>query len=178
MSEAYLGEIRCFGFTFAPINWALCAGQLLPISQYSALFSIIGTTYGGNGTTNFALPNLQGSVPMHWGAGPGLSPTVLGDTLGSTTISLTGAELPAHVHTINSFQNTQTNGTKTNTPASTNWIGDSDPDAVYSLATPLNMPFSPNAIGFTGKGLPHENMQPYLALNFSICMNGIFPSRG
>src|SRR5665647_1082016 len=99
MSEAYIGEIRSFGFNFAPYGWFQCNGQLLPISQYSALFSILGTTYGGNGTTNFALPNLQGNSPMHWGTGAGLN-TVLGEVQGTSTVTLTPTQMPGHSHSV------------------------------------------------------------------------------
>ena len=178
MSEAYIGEIRCFGFNFAPVNWAQCSGQLLPIQQYTALFSIIGTYYGGNGTSNFALPNLEGIAPMHWGNGTGLTPTVIGETLGTPTVTVGLQEIPSHRHTIQVFHLTQGAGTKTATPTSAAYIGNSDPDALYATTTP-NTPLSPKAIGFAGNGggLPHENMQPYLALNFCICLNGVFPPR-
>src|SRR4051812_902324 len=102
MSEPYLGEIRCFGFNFAPRGWAQCNGQLLSIQQNTALFSLLGTSYGGNGQTTFGLPNLQGRIPMHWGSGPGLSPTVIGETLGQTSATLTTSQIPAHAHNIKS----------------------------------------------------------------------------
>ena len=101
MSEAYVGEIRIFAGTFAPTGWALCNGQILAISQNTALFSLLGTTYGGNGTTTFALPNLQGRAPMHWGTGPGLTPRSLGEVGGAATVTLLSTQMPAHTHTMN-----------------------------------------------------------------------------
>ena len=180
MSDAYVGEIRCFGFNFAPVGWFQCNGQLLPIQSYAALFSIIGTYYGGNGTSNFALPNLQGAVPMNWGNGAGLTPTVLGEVLGSTNVTVAAGQLGAHTHLLNSFHGTRTSGTKTNTPSNTAYIGTFDPDSAYGTTSigQINTPFSPKAFGFAGNGQPHENMQPYLAVGFCICISGIFPPRG
>ena len=176
MSDAYVGEIRCFGFNFAPVNWAQCLGQLVAISQNPALFSILGTSYGGNGTSNFALPNLQATVPMHWGNGVGLTPTVVGEVLGSPSVTVSTPELPIHNHAISIFHLTQGAGAKTATPTSNTYVGDSDPDGLYSTSAP-NTALSPKAIGIAGSGGPHENRQPYLALNFCICLAGIFPPR-
>src|ERR1700738_1228497 len=103
MSDPFLAEIRAFGFNFAPYQWALCNGQVLPISQYTALFSLIGTYYGGNGTTTFALPNLQGQIPMHWGSPPGLTATVLGETQGTENVTLISGQMPMHNHGVNTF---------------------------------------------------------------------------
>jgi len=177
MSDPFVAEIRAFGFNFAPYQWAFCNGQILPISQYTALFSLIGTYYGGNGTTNFALPNLQGQIPMHWGDGPGLSPTVLGETQGTENVTLISGQMPMHNHGVNTFQNTVTDGTKTNIPSPTNWIGDSDADFAYNTATVPTTTMAGTAIGPAGNSLPHENMQPYLAVNFCICLAGVFPAR-
>jgi len=177
MTQPFLGEVRAFGFNFAPYKWAFCNGQILPISQYSALFSLLGTYYGGNGTSTFGLPNLQGQVPMHWGNGLGLSPTVPGEMQGTETVTLIQSQMPQHNHMVNTFQNTATSGSKTYTPSATNWIGDSDADAAYNTTTTTSTTMSPQAIGPAGNGLAHANMQPYLVINFCIALSGIFPSR-
>ncbi len=182
MSQAFIGEIRCFGFPFAPFNWAVCRGQLLPISQYDALYSILGTTFGGDGITTFGLPNLQGRVPMHWGtpaSGPaqGLN-TVIGQQLGTPSVTLTTGETPQHTHTITAVD-VGPGGVveKTPTPNSQAWLGPSNPDGVWNVGSPLDVSFSPNTLTTTGGSLPHDNMQPYLAVNFGICLVGIYPSR-
>jgi microcystin-dependent protein len=170
MSEPFLGEIRLLPFTFAPAGWALCNGQLLPIAQNTALFSLLGTTYGGNGSTTFALPNLQGAAPMGFGQGPGLSPHDLGETGGSNTVTLLASEMPAHNHALGVSSAAGTSTTATQVPPfaaigvpPTNAFG-----PTYNMA-PMG--------GLVGSGLPHENRQPYLALNFCIAMQGIFPAR-
>jgi microcystin-dependent protein len=175
MSEAYIGEIRAFGFNFAPYGWMFCNGQLLAINQYQALFSILGTTYGGNGTSNFAVPNLQGQVPMHWGTGP--TNTVIGEVQGTTTVTLLQAQLPLHQHPISSASTT-VSVERTAMPTSTTFIGDAKGGNPY-LNPPVttNAPFSPKAISQMGGTTPHDNMSPYLVLNFCMCFNGIFPSR-
>jgi len=176
MSDAYLGEIRCFGFTFAPVNWAACNGQLLPIQQYAALFSLLGTYFGGNGTTNFALPNLQGQVPMHWGSTSGLTATNLGETQGTTAIALTIQQIPQHTHPIIAAA-AGAGAERSAIPTNQTYLSDSKGAFVYASATP-NTAFSPKAIGISGGTQSHENMQPYLAVNFCICLNGTFPPRG
>ena len=177
MAEPYIGEIRAFGFNFAPYNWAFCQGQLLPISQYQALFSIIGTTFGGNGTSNFGLPNLQGRAPMHWGSGPGFN-TVWGEPQGSTTITLTSAQIPGHKHVINAAD-PGAPGERGPMPTDTSYLGTSGAsDAAYKKVPSNFTPqFSPKAISNTGSSLAHENMQPYQCINFCIALNGIYPSR-
>jgi microcystin-dependent protein len=177
MTQPFLGEVRAFGFNFAPYQWAMCNGQLLPISQYAALFSLLGTYFGGNGTTNFQLPNLQGQIPMHWGDGAGLTGTVLGEMQGSENVTLSTSQMAMHNHGAAGFPALPTNGTKTNIPSNTNWIGDSDFDAAYSNAASPTATMAGNAIGPTGGSLPHQNMQPFLAVNFCIALAGIFPSR-
>src|SRR5580693_8987618 len=147
MADPFVGEIRVFPFNFAPNGWALCNGQILPISQYTALFSLLGTYFGGNGTTNFALPNLQGQIPMHWGSPAGLSPTVLGETQGTESVTLNTQQLPIHNHVVQTFQKSPSSGTKTNIPAPTNWIGDSDFDAAWNTATAPTATMSPQAVG-------------------------------
>ncbi|HEY1979772.1 MAG TPA: tail fiber protein [Xanthobacteraceae bacterium] len=177
MSQAYVGEIRCFGFNFAPYQWAQCNGQVMAISQNAALFSILGTYYGGNGTTTFALPNLQGGIPMHWGSGPGLPTTTVGETMGSTQVTLNLNEIPQHNHVVSSA----TRGSAAEAaplPTSTSFISNAKGAEIYQ-APPVttNAPFSQKAISQTGGGQSHNNMQPYLALNFCIALYGNFPPR-
>ncbi len=176
MSEPFLAEIRIFGFTFPPRGWAFCDGQILSIQQNTALFALLGTYYGGNGQTTFALPNFQGTVPMHWGNGAGLSPYVIGETIGSPTVNLLQSEMPMHNHAIETA--IPNKGQGTGTPGPTTWLGGSSPDKLYSdqAPSPTTM-FSPRAIWVTGGSQPHENMQPYLVLNFCIALEGIFPAR-
>ncbi|MGA7673667.1 MAG: tail fiber protein [Rhizomicrobium sp.] len=176
MADPFIGEIRAFGFAFAPYQWASCDGQLLSINQNAALFSVLGTYFGGNGQTNFGLPNLQGNVPMHWGNGPGLSSYTIGEVEGATTITLTQGQLPMHVHTIATAEPPKNQGTPT--PASTNYLGASVPDHYYSdsTAAPGTM-FSSKAITIAGQSQPHNNMQPYQVLNFCIALYGLYPSR-
>jgi microcystin-dependent protein len=183
MSQPFVGEIRCFGFNFAPIDWAFCNGQPVPISNFEALFAIIGTIYGGDGTTTFNLPNLQGQVPMHWGSptsGPATGfNTTIGQVQGTAMVTLTQAQEPSHTHTI-TVQEEASGGVveKTPNPGPNTWLSDSSPDFLWANQnlTPV-VQFSPRVISSVGGSLPHDNMQPYLALNFCISLNGIFPSR-
>jgi microcystin-dependent protein len=172
MAEPFLGEIRMFGFNFAPSGWAMCNGQLLPISQNTALFALIGTFYGGNGTTTFALPNLQSSVPIHLGQGPGLSPYVIGQIGGYETITLTQGQMPQHTHVVqcNSAGGNQASPAG-NFPAveSTGTSLDYSNSAGSQMSTAMNS----NA----GGGQAHSNIQPFLVVNFCIALQGIFPSR-
>jgi microcystin-dependent protein len=178
MADPYIGEIRIFAGNFAPNGWFFCNGQLLPISQYSALFSILGVQYGGNGTTNFGLPNLQGSVPVGSGDGPGLTPRIVGEMGGSDNVSLLSTEMPAHNHRPMGYA---TDGTTT-APAGDVWAQTSvsgrhgvTPVALFN--TTPDTPMSPMALGVNGSSMPHNNMQPFLGLNFIICYNGDFPQR-
>jgi microcystin-dependent protein len=167
MSEPFLGEIRIFGFNFAPRGWAFCNGQLLAISQNTALFSLLGTTYGGNGQTTFALPNLQSRVPVHFGQGPGLSSYSLGQAAGVESVTLIASQLPAHNHTVNASTQSDITGNPTgNFPA-----------GGASYDTTANTTMNGAMVGGGGGNQPHENLQPYLALNFCIALAGIFPSR-
>lgn len=178
MSQAFIGEIRCFGFQFAPIQWAFCNGQLMSIAQNNALFAILGTTYGGDGINTFALPNLQGNAPMHWGAGAGGFTTVIGQTMGTTTVTLQTAQIPQHNHTITVQEVQGSAGTERTAVASpTNWLSNSSPGHIWKGTPTLNAQFSPQILGTFGASFPHENMQPYLAVNFCICLFGVFPSR-
>lgn len=167
MSEPFLGEVRMMAFNFAPRGWAVCAGQLLPISQNAALFSILGTTYGGNGTTNFALPDLRGRVPAH--PGPSLVFS-LGQADGVESVVLTTAQIPAHNHLMGSF-----NQATAETPKGNVFAGKPRRGMDVYAAPPANVAINSNDI--VGGSLPHDNMQPYLVVNFVIALQGIFPSR-
>jgi microcystin-dependent protein len=169
--DPYIGEIRMFAGNFAPVGWAACNGQLLPINQNMALFAILGTTYGGDGVTTFALPDLRGRVPMHAGNGPGLSPRVLGEMSGSETNTLTISQMPAHNHTVNAVvADGNQNSPESSYPANTKVL-----DKEYSSATPSAI-MNPGMIGIAGGGQPVNNVQPYTGLTFIIAVNGIFPS--
>jgi microcystin-dependent protein len=166
--DPFIAEVRIFPFDFAPKGWAFCNGQILPLSQNTALFSLLGTTYGGNGQTNFALPNLQGSVPIHPGQGPGLSSYALGDTGGSDSVTLLLSEIPAHDHLV---QVSEVDG---NSPDPANhMLADAD---VYvpSTASPMTQ-LSPQALAPSGGDQPHNNLMPYLTMNFCIALQGVFP---
>jgi microcystin-dependent protein len=177
MSAPYIGEIRAFGFNFPPYGWFPCDGQLLSISQYTTLFAIIGTYYGGNGTTNFAVPNLQGNVPFHWGNGTGLPQYVLGEQVGVPAVTLTTSEMPAHVHVINASVATDTTEA-TATPAVNTTLGGGAPGFIwYKQSGATVAPFSPKAVGLSGSSFPHQNMQPFLVIQYCIAYLGIFPSR-
>jgi microcystin-dependent protein len=173
MSDPFLAEVRIFPFPFAPRGWALCNGQVLPISQNTALFSLLGTTYGGNGTSNYGLPNMQGNVPMHPGQGPGLSQYVLGETGGSPTVTLVQSQMPSHPHAL--MAEAQLQGNKSG-PSSTTSYAKTKSGTPYQAAN--NAAMAPTAIGFSGSNQPHNNMMPYLTLNFCIALQGIFPPRG
>ncbi len=173
MSDPFVAEIRIFGFNFAPRGWAFCDGQLLPISQNTALFSLLGTTYGGNGKSNFALPNLQGNAPMHWGQGPGLSLHDLGEASGSETVSLIESEIPAHTHNLQASAFPAAARVPQN-----NALARSRGDSAYQSNSSQNLAgMSPQAISTAGGSLPHNNMMPSLTLNFCIAMQGVFPPR-
>lgn len=171
MADPFVAEIRIFPFNFAPKGWAFCDGQLLPISQNTALFSLLGTTYGGDGKSTFALPNLQGSVPMQPGQGQGLSLRDLGQIGGSETVTLLQSEIPAHDHQARCV------GAIANQPAAANNSWGRSTTNPYVAAPPTGQ-MSPAALAPTGGNLPHNNMQPYLVLNFCIAMQGVFPPRG
>lgn len=170
--DPFVAEIRIFPFNFAPKGWAFCDGQLLPLSQNTALFSLLGTTYGGDGKSNFALPNMQGNAPMHPGQGPGLSLHDLGETGGSDTVMLLESEIPSHPHTMRA---------DLIDPADTNAVS---PNASYALSTggtlyqtAANVNLADQALTPAGGDQPHNNMQPYLTLNFCIALQGVFPPR-
>jgi microcystin-dependent protein len=180
MSQPFLAEIRIFAGTFAIKGWAFCGGQFLSITQNTALFSVIGTNYGGNGTTTFALPNLQGSVPMGQGNGRGLTPRVVGETGGSPTVTLNLGELAAHSHALHGRAVTGTTGTPGPTAALA--MPSTASDLAYKVTATNTVPMNPSAIlpaggAPNGSVLPHNNLQPYIAVNFIIALNGIFPAR-
>jgi microcystin-dependent protein len=175
MSDPFVGEIAVFAGNYAPMGWALCNGQLLSISGNSALFSLLGTTYGGNGQTNFALPNLMGVAPMQAGQGPGLTDRSLGEAVGSQSVTLLTPQMPGHTHV--PMANAAEASATAAAPTGKVW-GAADPfgASIYAAATnPVAM--NPVALGVTGGSQPHNNMQPYLGLTFIIALQGIFPQR-
>lgn len=172
MADPFVAEIRIFGFNFAPRGWAFCDGQLMPISQNTALFSLLGTTYGGDGKSTFALPNLQGSAPMHPGQGPGLSQHYLGEQSGVETVTLLESEIPSHNHGLRA--NT-IDPADTSAPGTSSTFAPSTGGTLYQAAADTELGFG--ALALTGGGLPHNNMQPYLTLNFCIALQGVFPAR-
>jgi microcystin-dependent protein len=175
MAEPFVAEIRMFAGNFAPRGFAFCSGQILSIAQNTALFSLLGTTYGGNGTTNFALPNLQGRAPMHPGNGPGLTPRVLGEVSGENSVTLLSTEMPSHSHSISGA--VIANSTPTRTPASNTLFTNASPNQLYGAALGTAVNLAPQSISLTGGSQPHNNTQPYLAVTFIIALQGIFPAR-
>jgi microcystin-dependent protein len=169
MSNNFIGEIQLFAFGYAPRGWALCQGQLLPIQQNQALFSLLGTTYGGNGTTNFALPDFRSRVPLHWGNGAGLPSVVLGERAGAETVSLTQNEMPGHSHVPIASSAVPTVGT----PVGNAWAT----GAPAAYGSPPNSAMAAAALANAGGSQPHTNIQPSIVLNFCIALQGIFPSR-
>ncbi|HKQ51696.1 MAG TPA: tail fiber protein [Pyrinomonadaceae bacterium] len=174
MADPFVAEIRIFPFNFAPRGWAWCDGQLMPLSQNTALFSLLGTTYGGNGKSNFALPDMQGNAPMHPGQGPGLSLHDLGETGGTETVTLLESEIPSHAHTFTvsvaeALQNDPTG----------QFYGGGSGINIYAPASgnPLAM-MADQSLAPAGGDLPHNNMQPYLTFYFCIALQGVFPPRG
>jgi microcystin-dependent protein len=172
MSDPFLAEVRIFPFNFPPTGWAFCDGQLLPISQSTALFSLLGTVYGGDGKSTFALPNVQGSVVMQPGQGQGLSLRDLGETSGVETITLLVSEIPLHTHTMRASQDYGEENDPENLA-----LGYSTGNTMYNNGSVPTTLAALQALPPGGGGLPHSNMQPYLTLNFCIAMQGIFPQR-
>jgi microcystin-dependent protein len=183
MADPYVGEIRIFAFNYAPSGWLPCAGQLLNISQYQALFALIGTYYGGNGVTNFALPNLQSRVPLGYTTSTppsGLSTYALGATAGAENITLTTAQAPLHTHAVNAVSGAASGASEPSAafPATNlcSLIGKGQTLTTYSSG-PANNTMNPGMVAAAGGNQPHSNLQPYIAVNFCIAIQGIFPPR-
>jgi len=176
VTDPFLAEIRMFGGNFAPYGWALCNGQLMAISQNTALFSLLGTTYGGDGRVTFALPNLQGSTPMQQGQGPGLSQRYLGEQGGVPYVTLLQSEMAMHTHTALSFDGTSNSDSPTNNTWSQSRVGRGG-DPLYSSGQTPNQLMNPQAVLPAGGSQPHNNMPPYLTVSFIIALQGIFPQR-
>jgi microcystin-dependent protein len=176
MATPFIAEIVLFAGNFAPRGWAFCQGQILSIAQNTALFSLLGTTYGGNGTTTFALPDLRGRVPVGTGQGPGLSPVNLGEVSGEPTHTLIITEMPAHNHQAQAQGNSSSGNSSS--PAGNTWAASTTRDNLYTNAG-ANSPMAANTVtvGIAGGSQPHNNMQPYVGLNYLIAIEGIYPSR-
>jgi microcystin-dependent protein len=170
MSDQFLGEIRMFGFSFPPANWASCDGRLIPIQQNAALFSLLGTQFGGNGTQTFGLPDLRGRVPIDWGDGNGLSPYVMGQLGGTETTTLLSTQMPQHNHTVHAATSSGT----TSRPDSA--VPAHAGSSIYAAAPDATV-MNAGMIGQTGGSQPFNNLQPFLVVNFCIALVGIFPSR-
>jgi microcystin-dependent protein len=174
MSNPFVAEIRMFGFNFAPKGWAQCNGQLLPLSQNTALFSLLGTFYGGDGKSTFALPDLEGSAPMFWGQGGGLSLYDLGQQSGSEFVTLLISEIPLHTHTLRGTVEDATQGSLTQNVIPAQAVNGN----LYQTTTNANIvQLAPQALAPAGGSLPHNNMMPYLVVNFCIALQGVFPPR-
>ena len=174
MSSPFVAEIRMFGCNFAPTGWAQCDGQILPISQNTALFSLLGTFYGGNGQSTFALPNLQDSVPIHWGQGAGLSLYDLGQQGGEPFVTLLLSEIPAHSHFVQAYTGDPADN---RIPAPNMSLGAPGVGNAYSATTSGLTQMAPQALAPAGGSLPHNNMMPYLTVTFCIALQGVFPPR-
>jgi len=173
MANPFVAEIRIFTGNFAPFGWAMCNGQLLPISQNTALFSLLGTTFGGDGKSNFALPNLQGASPLGWGQGAGLSDRTLGESGGEPTVTLTQSQIPSHSHTVEGAA-----GADTASPSGATFgSAPRGRASAYGAASGTLVQMNANAVATAGGGQPHDNMPPYLALNFIIALQGVYPAR-
>jgi microcystin-dependent protein len=173
MADPFVAEIRIFPFNFAPKGWAFCDGQILPISQNTALFSLLGTTYGGDGKSTFALPDMQGNAPMHPGQGPGLTLHDLGETGGSETVTLLESEIPLHSHTMGA--QTVPLGSVA-TPAGNTFTKPASGN-LFNIVNPQVVSMAPQVLAPAGGDQPHNNMMPYLTLSFCIALQGIFPPR-
>lgn len=174
MADPFVAEIRIFPFNFAPRGWAWCDGQLLPLSQNTALFSLLGTTYGGNGKSNFALPDLHGRAPLHPGQGAGLSLHFLGETGGSDTVSLLESEIPSHSHTLRA----SIDPADLTVPSPNRSLASSLGDTAYNTVTNANLTMmAPETVSPAGGDAPHNNLQPYLTFYFCIALQGVFPPR-
>jgi microcystin-dependent protein len=175
MAQPYVGEIRMFGGSFAPAGWMFCAGQLLPISENETLFQLIGTTYGGDGESTFALPDLQGRVPIHQGGGPGLSNWTLAEAGGSESVTLTSNQMPVHNHTVSASTSIATESSPAANVVAQSSAADLYVEDILSPTDPA-LALAPATVTGTGGSQPHDNMQPYLCVTFIISLFGIFPS--
>lgn len=174
MSTPYVGEIRLFPYTFAPVGWQLCDGSLLSISANQVLYTVLGITYGGDGVSTFAVPDLRGRVPVHQGAGPGLTPRVIGQKAGTENVTLLSTQLPAHTHGFAAATSIAT----VNAPATTVQFGGLSADTMYSGTDTANVVSPASAtISQVGGNLPHDNLMPTLTASYCIALNGIFPSQ-
>lgn len=172
MSTPFIGDISMVGFNFAPVGWALCDGQLLSIAQYSALFALIGTTYGGDGVSTFAVPDLRGRIPIHQFQGPGLSPRTIGGSDGSETVTLITSQLPSHTHAPLAAA-----ASTSPSPANAVW-GAVSSGLPYSADAAPSLAMNAQTVGVAGGGQAHTNLQPALCVNFIIALEGVFPSQG
>lgn len=173
MTEPFIGEIRVFGGIYAPHLWADCGGAIIAVSQNQALFSLIGTAYGGDGRSDFGLPDLRGRLPMHQGTGPGLTQRILGQRLGTETVTLSSAQLPAHTHAVQA----STAGASTTSPDGAVTAGSSTTFYTADVPSDANVDMASGIVGASGGGKSHINMMPYLVINFIIAMQGTYPSR-
>jgi microcystin-dependent protein len=180
MANPFLAEIRLFPFNFAPVGWAMCNGQLVSISQNTALFALLGTQFGGNGTSNFALPNLQGAVPMGFGDGAGLTPRTIGETGGEEVVTLQDSEMPSHNHPMPAFASTATAGSPAIglAPAEGHGQGRGGGSAIDTFTTQSpNTNLATGSVEASGGDNPHNNIQPSLVMNWCIALQGVFPAR-
>lgn len=176
MSSPFVAEIRIMGFNFPPTGWAFCNGQLMPISQNTALFSLLGTFYGGDGKSTFALPDLQGNAAMQQGQGSGLSDRFLGEASGVPNVTLLQSEMPFHDHFMTAWASDPGTLFGPNVAVTSN-LARSNNGAIYNASVNTVTQMAPQALAPNGGGLPHNNMQPYLTLNFCIALQGVFPAR-
>lgn len=179
MTEPYIGQIQIFGFNFNPRGWAFCNGATLPISQNTALFSLLGTQYGGNGQTTFQLPNFAARAGCEQGQGSGLSSRTLGEAFGTNSVTLTTNEIPTHTHALTLFSQSDASK-RASSPSAGNALSSTTVGTTLPFTPPgtANAQFAPNMIAASGGGQPHANQQPYLGMNFCIALQGIFPSFG
>ncbi|QND50996.1 phage tail protein [Phyllobacterium sp. 628] len=177
MTEPFIGEIQLFGFNFAPQGWGSCNGATLPIRQNTALFSLLGTQYGGNGTTTFQLPNFANRAGCNQGQGAGLTRRNIGETFGNESITLTQGEMPAHAHSLTLYNQSESSK-RAASPGTGNSLSVPNSSSPFLPNVQPNTQFAQNVIGVAGGSQPHENRQPYLAINFSIALAGVFPAFG
>ena len=176
MSDPFIGEIQIYGFNFAPNNWAMCQGQLMPIQQNTALFSLLGTQFGGDGKVTYQLPNFVGNAVCGQGQGPGLTQRSVGDMFGSDSVTLLLNEIPAHTHAARVYNQTDTTK-RTGLPAAGDAVILPESTSLFTANNTVNTAFPQQTLGQTGSNQPHANQQPYLTLNFCISLAGVFPQR-